>query len=236
MRATTLEYIDGVTELGKTICDAMSIALGLPAAYFRENLLCDQGPVQLFRAFHYIGKDKQDQENGGRLFGIGEHTDFGLLTILHTQGPGLQVLAPDSTDEWIDVPVIPDSFIVNVGDILDRLSSGIYRSRPHRVILLPPGSDRLSIPFFFDPAWTAKITALPIPEEKLTEMGTRMDAEKRWRNTTFTKLDGIWAQYLAEKVRKVFPEIESLGLPEFPAVSRESTRHLLEVSKVGKQI
>lgn len=45
MRATTLEYIDGVTELGKTICDAISIALGLPASYFRETLLCDQGPV-----------------------------------------------------------------------------------------------------------------------------------------------------------------------------------------------
>jgi isopenicillin N synthase-like dioxygenase len=241
MKDTTLKYIDDVTELGKTLCDAISVALGLPASYFRENLLCDEGPVQLFRAFHYIGKEEQIRTiHSNKLFGIGEHTDFGLLTILHTQGTGLQVLAPNSTNQWVDVPVIPDSFVVNVGDILDRLSSGIYRSRPHRVVLPPPGSDRLSIPFFFDPAWTAKITALPISEEKQNVMGMgpkeKMEAAKRWENTTFTKLDGIWAQYLAEKVKKVFPEIETLGLPEFPAVSRESTRHLLEVSKVGQKI
>jgi hypothetical protein len=79
---------------------------------------------------------------------------------------------------------------------------------------------------------------LPISEVKKKEIGVgpkeRTEAAERWKNTTFTKLEGIWGQYLAVKVKKVFPKIETLGLPEFPAVSRESTRHLLKVSKVRR--
>ncbi|KAJ4391865.1 hypothetical protein N0V93_005485 [Gnomoniopsis smithogilvyi] len=214
LRGLVLEYIDKVTELGLVISDALSMGLGLGKDEVRERFLSPE-PIQLFRAFKYSGRE------GHQTCGIGEHTDFGFLTILAQNATGLQVVSPQG--DWTDVPVVPDSFVVNVGDILDRLTSGLYVAPVHRV--LPPSltSPRLSIPFFFDPAWTAKIEALPLAHNPDAA------ALKRWeRRSTFNSLQGVWGQYLGVKVQKVFPD---LVLPEFPAVSRASTRHLVEVHK-----
>lgn len=81
----------------------------------------------------------------------------------------------------------------------------------------------MSILFFFDPSWTARMTALPLDHKPDGA------ALRRWeRRSTFNSLQGVWGQYLGVKVQKVFPD---LVLPEFPAVSRASTRHLVEVRK-----
>lgn len=104
MRTLVLEYIDKVTELGLTISDAISVGLGLEKNEVRKGFL-EPEPVQLFRSFKYSARD------GVNSFGIGEHSDFGFLTLLSQNAPGLQVLSP--SDEWVDVPVIPDSLVVN---------------------------------------------------------------------------------------------------------------------------
>lgn len=104
LRGLVLEYIDRVTELGLALGDIVSVGLGLGERHVREELLSPQ-PVQLFRAFRYSGRE------GVGSCGIGEHSDFGFLTILAQNAPGLQVLSPGG--EWVDVPVVPDSFVVN---------------------------------------------------------------------------------------------------------------------------
>ncbi|KAK2812428.1 hypothetical protein FQN50_001429 [Emmonsiellopsis sp. PD_5] len=217
MRRLVLEYTEKVTELGLTISDAMSVGLGWDKGEMRRRVL-EPEPVQLFRAFKY------SKRQGVESCGIGEHSDFGFLTILSQNAPGLQVVSPSG--EWVDVPVIPDSFIVNVGDILDRLTSGLYISPLHRVLPPLPNSDRLSIPFFFDPAWTAKMERFPLPTAARDPDPATL---KRWaQRSTFDSLQGIWGQYLGVKVQKIFPDLK---LPEFAAVSRPSTRHLIEVRK-----
>jgi hypothetical protein len=90
-------------------------------------------------------------------------------------------------------------------------------------------SERLSIPFFFDPAWTAKIQPF-----LLSTVTSSPDSDtatlKRWQQrSTFNSLQGVWGQYLGVKVQKVFSDLK---LPEFSAVSRASRRHLIEVRKV----
>ncbi|EFR04407.1 2OG-Fe(II) oxygenase [Nannizzia gypsea CBS 118893] len=198
--------------------DAMSVGLGWDKGEMRKRLL-EPEPIQLFRAFKYSKRD------GVESCGIGEHSDFGFLTILSQDAPGLQVMSPSG--EWTDVPVIPNSFVVNVGDILDRLTSGLYIAPLHRVLPPLPGSERLSIPFFFDPAWTAKIERFPLPNATSNTDPTKL---KRWaQRSTFDSLQGIWGQYLGIKVQKIFPDLK---LPEFSAVSRPSTRHLIEVKQV----
>ena len=61
---------------------------------------------------------------------------------------------------WIDAPPIPGTFVCNIGDMLDRLTGGWYRSTPHRVRNVS-GNDRLSFPFFFDPDFIAEVPPLP---------------------------------------------------------------------------
>ncbi|KIM42029.1 hypothetical protein M413DRAFT_27556 [Hebeloma cylindrosporum] len=202
MRKTVLEYIEKVTEVGLVVSDAMSVGLGLEKGQVRR-LVLEPEPVQLFRVFKYSKRE------GVETYGIGKHSDFGFLTILRTFDP--------------------DSFVVNVGDILDRLTNGLYTSPLHRVLPPSPTSRRLSIPFFFDPAWTAHMKAFP----GTASNGAVTDPAiiERWdQRTTFSDLKGIWGQYLGVKVKKIFPD---LVLPEFSAVTRASGRHLVEVRKAS---
>ena len=100
----------------------IAIGLGLTPTWFEEHVTAD--PTVLFRIFHYPPGDDSD-------WGVAEHTDYGLLTLLaQDDRGGLQVHAPDG---WIDVPAEPDVLVCNIGDMLDRLTGGRYRSTPHRV-------------------------------------------------------------------------------------------------------
>ena len=66
-----------------------------------------------------------------------------------------------SGGNWIDAPPVPSSFVCNIGDMLDGMTSGLYRSTPHRVRNMS-GRDRLSFPFFFDPGFDAVVDTLPL--------------------------------------------------------------------------
>jgi isopenicillin N synthase-like dioxygenase len=198
-RPTALQYVDEIVELGKTLCDLISLSLGLDCRYVREHFLQPE-PFALFRCFHYPAKPKEQQET----WGIGEHTDFGLLTILNQESEGLQILSPHN--EWVDAPVIENSFICNVGDMLDMLTGGRFKSRPHRV-LVSETHDRISFPFFFDFSWDAEMKYLPLDHLPALSEEEREETKRRWEKTTFRSVEGTWSQYLAKKVRKVFPTL-----------------------------
>ena len=129
----------------------IALGLGLERDWFARHLTAD--PTVLFRVFHYPPGDTES-------WGVGEHTDYGLITLLaQDHHGGLQVR---SRDAWIDVPADPYVFVVNIGDMLERMTRGGYRSNPHRVRNLS-GADRLSFPLFLDPSWDATVTPLPEP-------------------------------------------------------------------------
>ena len=129
---------------------------------------------------------------------MGEHTDYGILTILlqDTVG-GLQVKSPAG---WIAAPPLPGSFVCNIGDMLDRMTGGVYRSTPHRV-LNKSTSGRLSYPFFFDPSFDSEVrpidSKLIVAEDKL----------QRWDGASVHEFHGTYGDYLLEKVSQVFPEL-----------------------------
>ncbi|WP_376090296.1 2OG-Fe(II) oxygenase family protein [Roseomonas sp. CCTCC AB2023176] len=92
------------------------------------------------------------------MLGAGEHTDYGNLTILATDGtPGLEVRRRDG--RWLDVPDVPGALVCNIGDCLMRWSNGTYASTPHRV--RNPARERYSAAFFLDPNPEALVAALP---------------------------------------------------------------------------
>ena len=92
----------------------------------------------------------------------GAHTDYGAFTMVAAeQIPGLQIFVDD---QWSDVPGVPDSFVVNLGDLMARWTNDRWVSTLHRVVI-PDGADqcrdRVSVPFFFQPSYRAKIETIP---------------------------------------------------------------------------
>jgi isopenicillin N synthase-like dioxygenase len=153
LRTIVLEYMAAMTQLGHALMRGFALALGLPAAWFDDNLTAD--PLVLFRIFRY------PPTGLGSQWGVAEHTDYGLLTILaQDRTGGLEVHAPSG---WIEAPPRPGSFVCNIGDMLERMTAGCYRSTPHRVRNTST-ADRLSFPFFFDPGWDAEVRPFPLPE------------------------------------------------------------------------
>eukprot|EP01117_Protostelium_nocturnum_P017495 TRINITY_DN7121_c0_g1_i1.p1 TRINITY_DN7121_c0_g1~~TRINITY_DN7121_c0_g1_i1.p1 ORF type:complete len:361 (+),score=102.39 TRINITY_DN7121_c0_g1_i1:101-1183(+) len=227
MRGALMAYIDQVTQLGKTLTQILSLSLGFERDKLL-NLWLSPEPIAIVRSFRYSKKEKKEgeliEENKETATeGIGKHTDFGYLTILKQDSPGLQMYSNEKG--WIDVPVVENAFVVNVGDMLDMLTGGRFKSMPHRVVLPKevPSNARLSWPFFFDFSWNAEMKPLDLPKLSDEEME---EAKKRWAGTTFTAVSGQWWQYLAKKVMKVFP---NLKLPEFENNSSPSSRFTISV-------
>ena len=95
----------------------------------------------------------------------------------------------------------------NIGDMLDRLTGGWYRSTPHRVRNLS-GRDRLSFPFFFDPDFTAEVPPLP------RRTASDPDGVARWDGQDLRAFTGTYGEYLIDKVSHVFPELRQHVHPD----------------------
>jgi isopenicillin N synthase-like dioxygenase len=173
----------------------IALSLGLDAEYFARTYTAD--PTVLFRVFHY--PPARTNEPVGGEWGVGEHTDYGLLTLLAQDDcGGLQVKARQG---WIEAPPIPGTLVCNIGDMLDRLTGGHYRSTPHRVRNVS-GRERLSFPLFFDPAFSAVIEPLPAHSTH-----ARDDSSDRWDGANVHAFEGTYGDYLLGKVGKVFPDL-----------------------------
>ncbi|WP_413172427.1 isopenicillin N synthase family dioxygenase [Anabaena azotica] len=198
-RETVLEYMDAMTQLGHHLMAGISLSLGLEASYFADRYTAN--PLTLFRIFNYP-PDLAASDNEPR-WGVGEHTDYGILTILKQDNSGgLQV---KSSSGWIDAPPIPGSFVCNIGDMLELMTGGLYKSTPHRVKNIS-AKNRLSFPFFFDPNFDIEVKPI-----KLGEV-LNMDKEERWDKANVHDFRGTYGHYVLSKVFKVFPELRRIVL------------------------
>ncbi|HEY0184158.1 MAG TPA: 2OG-Fe(II) oxygenase family protein [Rhodopila sp.] len=150
-REATLRYYDAMDDLGQRLMPLFARALDLPADYFAT--LCDQ-PLTSLRLTHY-----PPAAYGADEYGIAPHTDSSFITLLaQNKVPGLQIRV--ASGEWIDAEVVPNSFVVNIGDILNRWSNGRFLSTPHRAFNKSKGP-RYAIPYFFHPNPDTMIDCLP---------------------------------------------------------------------------
>lgn len=148
-----LAYFDACHALGRRLHRAFAHDLGLPLDFFEDKL---DRPMAILRLLHYPAA--HERVEAGQL-GAGEHTDYGCVTLLATDGVGgLEVRT--RAGEWLRAPHIPGAFVCNIGDCLMRWTNDIYASTPHRVAS-PPGRERFSIAFFLDPNPEAEIACLP---------------------------------------------------------------------------
>jgi isopenicillin N synthase-like dioxygenase len=193
--AIVLTWLDEMRSLADRLMRAIAVGLGLAPRWFEQHLTGN--PTQLFRIFHYPALDDNDTSEE---WGVGEHTDYGLLTLLAQDASGgLEVRTPDGS--WMEVPAEPGVIVCNIGDMLDKLTEGRYRSTPHRV-RNTSGTSRLSFPYFFDPSWDATVTPLPLDGSPPAD-----DSTRRWDGASVRAWTGTYGDYLSAKVAKVFPDL-----------------------------
>ena len=146
------KYTFNMTKLGRNLMRLALLSSGVRDLSVMQSL---DTPTIWLRLLYYPPISKNSPSD---LYGSAPHTDFGCLTILaQDEIGGLQVQTREG--EWIDVPKLEGSFVVNVGDMLSRYTNGLLRSTPHRVIN-KSGKERFSCPFFFDPHANAVVQPL----------------------------------------------------------------------------
>lgn len=144
-------YFEALEALALRMLPLYARALDLPADHFGP--LCDDSHSTL-RLTHY-----PPVAYGADEYGIAPHTDSSFMTLLaQNPVPGLQIRT--QTGEWIDAPVIPDTFVVNTGDVLNRWTNGRFLSTPHRAFNTA-AAPRYAIPFFFHPNADTLVECLP---------------------------------------------------------------------------
>ncbi|KAI9247437.1 hypothetical protein BDA99DRAFT_489296 [Phascolomyces articulosus] len=164
------------------------------------------GSTSVLRLLRYPSRKQGDEgeeyDQKKNVILAGQHTDYNIITLLFQTAPGLQVRA--SEDEWINVPVLKNSILANMGGMAEFFTNGLLKSAMHRVIDIPEqrnGKDRYSIGYFVYPESDTKITHMPSP----LIPSKRPDFKEIPKGTVITTS----AEYLKYRYRRSFLEKQS---------------------------
>ena len=159
-RETLVEYFEAAEALFRRILPIFAVSLELAPDHF-NSMFGQHEALNVLRASHY----PHDVPLAENQFHISPHTDSGFITMLPlTDVPGLELLSPAEKD-WFPAPYVPNSFVINSGDLMKRWTNGRFLSTPHRV-LNDSGRDRYALPLFVSPNPDAVIECLPTCESE----------------------------------------------------------------------
>lgn len=192
-RVAAQDAYDHMYAVARDLVPTFARALGVPDDYFDEDFgPGDGGHACVLRFLRYAATPSDVEE--GR-FACGAHTDYGLFTLLAVTDsvPGLQVY-DDDADRWIPVrPPRDDLLVLNVGDLMELWSDGVFKSTRHRVVT-DGDRERYSMPFFVEPNHACVITPIARASLSTTTMRTPTTSTS---TTTF-------GDYLAAKYRATY--------------------------------
>lgn len=158
-RSVTIEAYRALEKTGTLLLSAIATYLNLPEDFFDKKIIRGNS---ILRAIHYYPIDDPESVPADAVRAA-EHGDINLITLLMgASADGLQVLRHDG--KWIPITALPSQIVVNVGDMLERLTNGVLRSTIHRVVNPPMEmlkTPRYSIPFFMHPRSEMSLAALP---------------------------------------------------------------------------
>lgn len=158
MRETTLKAYRILEATGKQMLKAIALYVGLDENYFEDKV---KNGNSILRPIHYYPIEDPDSVPADAVRAAA-HGDINLITLLMgASAEGLEVLRRDG--KWIAITALPDQIVVNVGDMLDRLTNNKLKSTIHRVVNPPRekmGTSRYSIPFFMHPRSEMDLTCL----------------------------------------------------------------------------
>ncbi|KAH7018710.1 hypothetical protein B0J12DRAFT_775369, partial [Macrophomina phaseolina] len=186
LREAYAAYIEQVKGVGTAVVRAMGEALGLgqDAGVFVD---ATRRSFWVMRLIGYPGLPEGEGQQDG--FSCGEHTDYGCVTLLLADDTpdALQIQRKDGS--WVTANPIPGAFVVNIGDMMERWTNGLWKSTNHRVI--HRGANyRVSVPFFFEPDFDARI-------KPLAKCVSETDGKERYGEV-------IYGEHLLSKVKGNF--------------------------------
>ncbi|KAI8914739.1 hypothetical protein DFJ77DRAFT_31924 [Powellomyces hirtus] len=156
LSSTLMEYFREAHQLGMTLLAVFEHAMGVPAdtltPFFAE-------PMTMLRCLRYYPSTPPISLSQ---LGCGAHSDYGTCAILAQDSPGLQ-LFDHARDQWVRVPHIPGTLVVNIGDMTSRWTNGEFKSTVHRVVNVNEdgkGKVRHSLVFFFEPEYDTEVDVL----------------------------------------------------------------------------
>jgi isopenicillin N synthase-like dioxygenase len=166
LREVVSEWHDHLSGVARKLLRAWAVSLGAPESYFDEHF---GDPSTLIKIVRYPGKEDPTPQQG-----VGAHKDSGVLTLLWVEPGkgGLQVLRKDDAtgaQTWVDAPAVPGAFVVNIGELLEYATQGYLIATNHRVISPTYPDDRISVPFFFNPALDERLPLIELPAELAAE-------------------------------------------------------------------
>ncbi|AZI58374.1 isopenicillin N synthase family oxygenase [Nakamurella antarctica] len=151
------EWHEKLSAIGLKLLQAWAASLGADVSVFDDAFA--ERPSTLIKIVRYPPRPAEQSSQG-----VGAHKDSGVLTLLLVE-PGKGGLQVEKNGEWIDAPPIPGAFVVNIGELLEVATDGYLKATVHRVISPVANQDRISVPFFYNPALEATIPKLDLPPE-----------------------------------------------------------------------
>lgn len=160
--ALIADWDAALSQVSRCLLQHWAASLGAPPGVFDDAFA--HAPATLIKIIRYPPPATTPQ-------GVGAHKDSGVLTLLLAE-PGSRGLQVRRQGQWIEVPPLAGAFIVNIGELLEFATGGYLRATEHRVNLDGANTERLSVPYFFNPRLDAQIPVLPLPRE-LTALTSR---------------------------------------------------------------
>ncbi|KQH76343.1 oxidoreductase [Mycobacterium gordonae] len=149
------EWDAAMSQVSRTLLRHWAASLGSPPEVFDAAFA--ERPATLIKIIRYPRRAESRQ-------GVGPHKDSGVLTLLLTE-PGSRGLQVRRGERWVDVAPLDGAFVVNIGELLELATGGYLRATEHRVDLAGATADRISVPYFFNPALDAQLPLLSLPAD-----------------------------------------------------------------------
>ncbi|WP_146363989.1 isopenicillin N synthase family dioxygenase [Arthrobacter yangruifuii] len=159
LRATAMDWAEAMSWVGAELLSAIAVSLELPEDHFAEPF--EDSPAWMAKLIHYVGGVVKEAGTQG----VGEHADYGFITLLLQDSVGGLEVKPHESDVWLPVEPIPGALVVNLGEMLEVATQGYLSATIHRVLAPAAGVDRYAIPFFWSPRLDSVIDPVQLPAE-----------------------------------------------------------------------
>lgn len=203
LREVVEEWFEQLSGVARKLLRSWALALGAPESHFDASF---EDPATLVKIVRYPGTDAPEPQQG-----VGAHKDGGVLTLLWVE-PGRGGLQVERDGAWVDAPSIEGTFVVNIGEMLEYATGGYLKATNHRVVSPRAPQDRISVPFFFNPALNAQVPVIELPAD--------LKAQARGvGDESSNPIDGVYGENALRYRLRAHPNVAAIHHPDLVTAS-----------------